>query len=190
MNQERQKTVIAFVAGLLIGGLLVWVFTLSSGTKPSADMGATKAPTATEEAMPEDGGTDVSTGATGTIMNEDADDTTATPTSAAQRTGDGALDVNDQPAGSAVVISDIDYPSVGGWIVVRDYQNGSAGSILGAARYDTAVGLTPTSVSLLRATQAGATYEVVFYSEDGDRAFSTASDTEMSGTATATFTAQ
>ena len=173
-TQDRQKTVVAFVAGLLIGGLLVWVFSSSIGsTRTDDENGFDVNNDDSGELLDDDGG----------MSNGDADDGSANgPTP----DGDGSLEVNDQAAGQTVVIADVSYPTTGGWIVVREM----GGRILGAARYDTEVGLLPTSVTLLRATETGDDYEVVFYSEDGDRQFRTAFDAQISGTATTVFTAQ
>ena len=109
--------------------------------------------------------------------------TTHTPT-------DGTLVVRNQPASLEVAISNIAYPTTDGWIVVKDYANGQGTGILGAARYSTSVGLLPESVELLRPTISGNEYQVVFYSENGDRIFDTASDVVMDGAVSTTFSAQ
>jgi hypothetical protein len=96
-------------------------------------------------------------------------------------TGDGSLSVTNQVAGDTVVLGEVEYPANEGWIVVRDYADGTAGKILGAARYNLTDGLMPTSVSLLRKTVKGNTYQVQFYTESGDKAFSTKDDAAVVG---------
>jgi hypothetical protein len=154
-TQASQRTVVAFISGLLVGGLLVWVFSSTpADTKP----------TETEN--------------TNTAENVDGDPV-RTQGSAADTTIDTnghSLSVPDQSAGTVVTLERVAYPSESGWIVVRD-QSG----ILGAARYDIAAGLQPGVVELLRATVSGGTYEAVFYTNEGDLGFSLAEDKVVSG---------
>ncbi len=165
---ESQKTVVAFVAGLLIGGLLVWVFS-ASPDKPT--------PTTSSEETPEGE-------MTNTEEAPEVNETEETPTSSApvvqEVTGDFSFSVADQSAGTSVSLGDrTSYPTNEGWIVVHEDVNGSLGNALGAARFNTAAGLAPQSVSLLRGTTAGKNYQVVFYSENGDRMFDIREDAIM-----------
>ena len=162
VKQEQNKTIVAFVLGLIIGGLLVWIFTPSAEEVVVDEMSDTSA----MEEM--------------TVSNTDT---------AMIVTGEGALVVSDQPAGGIVAFTATAYPAVGGWVVVREYTDGVAGNILGAARYNTAQGLLPTEVELLRTTEAGNTYRVSFFTDEGDEVFDTGVDTELS-TGAATFVAQ
>jgi hypothetical protein len=187
-KQEGQKTVVAFIAGLLIGGLLVWVF--SSTPEPAA----TDSNTDNEGSLVDDSEDDMEDDESD-VVGSDTNTRPATNGSAttngsnSQQTGNGSLTVDDQAAGTTVVLDSVTYPSTDGWVVVRDYENGTAGSILGAARYSTDVGLTPDVVTVLRATEAGNTYQVMFYSENGDRMFDLRDDAPVTGGAV-TFTAQ
>ena len=63
-NQDYQKNVVAFVAGLLIGGLLVWVFSTPEETTPRMedDAHATTTETAMEDTAMKDGGAMVGAG--------------------------------------------------------------------------------------------------------------------------------
>ncbi len=153
-KQEGQKTVVAFITGLLIGGLLVWVFSSTPETAVTTDEDGA---TTTEEAI------DTDDNEASVIEAEDeisvSDD------------GTGSLDVEDQDAGNSVTLDDVTYPTPEGWVVVRDYANGVQGKILGAARYSAADDLNPTSISLLRNTVKGSTYQVMFYKENGDKKF-------------------
>lgn len=176
-KQERQKTVVAFIAGLLIGGLLVWVFTSAPASAPVE-----------EGVMEDDESSEVESG--GIVIDgssESEDDTVATPDETPEPTNgvvagsNSALEVSDQSAGGQVVLGDVSYPTQQGWVVVRDYENGMSLRILGAARYDVDAGLTPDSVKLVRATEAGKTYKVVFYTEDGDNNFNTRTDFQVEG---------
>lgn len=192
-KQEGQKTVVAFIAGLLIGGLLVWVFSASpedTATETNTNGNATEQTTTNNNDDASRSTTDQSDTSTGDSTQTSADkggpnDSASQP----EIVSEGNIDVSDQGAGSVVVLDDISYPTSNGWVVVRDYVDGTPGSILGAARYSQEVGLTPASVNLLRATKADNTYQVVFYSENGDRVFDLDDDVEIQGYS-ATFTAQ
>lgn len=175
-KQEGQKTVVAFVAGLLIGGLLVWVFS----DKPSSNT-----PEITIDETP------VSEVSNGTI-DETLDGSVegiSTDKGATMEIGDGALEVNDQAAGNSVTLERATFPTTDGWVAVRSYPNGQLGSILGAARYSQSQGLIPEMVPLLAPTSAGRNYAVVFFTEDGDHEFNLANDKQIDGILT-TFTAQ
>ena len=85
-----------------------------------------------------------------------------------------AVAVSDQPAGNSVTIDSITVPPPGVWVAVREANGTALGNVLGAARAG-----GPRSdfvVSLLRPTQAGKTYAVEFYRDDGNGMFSVASD--------------
>lgn len=184
-KQDAQKTIVAFVAGLLIGGLLVWVFSATDAPDASTD-------TTTDESAwsdsyeSEDDAEDASDEANDTQTNNT--DTT-TDTSGTTVSDGGALTVENQDAGVSVELANVVYPAQEGWIVVHEVVDGVRGNALGAARFDTAVGLTPESVRLLRATEVGSEYHVLFYTEDGNKAFNLDGDTPIDGSAVV-FTAQ
>lgn len=190
-NKEAQKTVVAFVVGLLVGGGLMWMFggtpatPETDGTNPTAPAN-TETENATEEEpvdTPVDDATEQPT-ATDTARNG-----AAAVEEPAAMSGEGAVSVTDQAAGSEVVLESAVYPMSEGWIGVRDYDNGNLGALLGVVRFSESQELTPSAITLQRATEAGQTYAVVFYSDDGDREFSLATDA-MVGGVQATFTAQ
>ncbi len=170
-KQEGQKTVVAFITGLLIGGLLVWVFS----TSPEKTPVETELETDTEENVV------TTTQFDETDTPRTAPVTTTNPTSRPVTVGNGSIAVIDQPAGSVVVLGDVEYPNDQGWIVVREYQNDIAGNILGAARYNEAEGLSPAAVNLLRGTTAGNSYQVMFYTDDGDKDFNLRNDARIDG---------
>lgn len=167
-KQESKKTVVAFVAGLLIGGLLVWTFAASPENseldKVSDD---NKTDTALEkkvDATP--------------IGKTDSTKTTKEPVQ-----GNFTFTVLDQLKGMTVLLGDnVQYPTKEGWIAVQDDMNGKLGNVLGASRYNTEVGLTPDSVELLRSMEAGKTYHVVYYTESGDRIFNRKDDVPLTAT--------
>lgn len=173
-KQEGQKTVVAFVAGLLIGGLLVWVFSGSEEVQ------------APDEMIDETPSEEVADKETSDPVVADESDESSTPV---LEIGEGAIVVADQAAGDSVTLSAATFPTAEGWIAVRSYPNGQLGSILGAARYSEEQGLVPESVPLLAPTTAGRTYAVVFFSEDGDREFNLANDVQIDGILS-TFVAQ
>jgi len=151
VKQEQNKTIVAFVLGLIIGGLLFWIFSPSNDTKVVVE----DADTETMETMEESKGV-------------------VSP-------GSGSFEVADQPAGEVVTLAVTAYPAQSGWVVVREYIDGVAGNILGASRYNTEDGLLPTEVELLRGTEAGNMYRLSFFTEDGDMEFDTGIDIEVEG---------
>lgn len=181
-TQDSKKTVVAFVAGLLIGGLLVWIFSAS--------------PEAAAPGRVFDG--DDRDAAFEGERNNDSDKTEEENAGAAtivqELAGDFTFTIANQPAGSVVSLGSAQYPTAEGWIVVHEDVDGELGSALGAARYDTVVGLTPTSIDLLRNTMTGKTYRVVYYTESGDKMFDRKEDVPMTkndgGLIEATFVAK
>jgi len=173
-RQDSQKTVVAFVAGLLIGGLLVWVFSSSPETAvpvPAAD--ETSDVTAQDDVVAADSTDDEM------VSEQDApttDETVATPVTV----GAFKVTVSDQPAGTSVALSNTaSYPTNDGWVAVHEIVGGNLGNALGAARYSVSEGLMPSVVELLRSTTSGETYMVVYHSDDGDRVFNLSKDTPV-----------
>lgn len=180
-TQESQKTVVAFVAGLLIGGLLVWVFSdTPEAAAPAVENGDAEV---SEEVEAGETSTE-SEGQSGEVETP----TVETP-APVMEVGEGSIDVNNQPAGDSVTLDRATFPTSNGWVAVRSYPNGQLGSILGAARYSEEQGLIPEAVPLLAPTSAGRTYAVVFFTEDGDREFNLANDVQIDGILS-TFTAE
>ncbi len=173
-KQESQKTVVAFAAGLLIGGLLVWIF---GGSPKTEEVAQEKTDTTTTEEV---------TTTTGEEVKPEEVKTDAKPVLV---TGEGKIEVDEVKAGKEVKLSSATFPTDEGWIGVRDYANGQPAGLLGVARYSKEQGLVPESVVLQRSTVAGNSYAIVFYSESGDRVFSLADDKQIEG-AFATFTAK
>jgi len=177
-KQEGQKTVVAFITGLLIGGLLVWVFSSSP-----------------EKAVPVTGGDDTGAVKTNEVKVEDTNttktDTTtkSTDNKQTEQIGEGSISVADQAAGAVVSLGEMKYPTKIGWIVVRDYMDGIPGNVLGAARYGVDEGLTPSSINLLRNTVAESSYQVAFYTDNGDKVFDLTDDKNIDSI-TATFKAK
>lgn len=161
-KQESQKTVVAFITGLLIGGLLVWVF--SSTPDEAQNLTDTTGDT-TEKASD--------------INNQDSNDTE--DASGNETSGAGSISVSSQKAGTVVTLGEVKFPSDDGWIVVRDYRDGVPAGILGAARFDVSGGLVPKEVELLRPTMAGSSYQVVFYTQEGAIGFKSGEDKLVSG---------
>jgi cytoskeletal protein RodZ len=168
-KQEGQKTVVAFITGLLIGGLLVWVFSSSPEAQAPSESTTENAPAETS----------VNTGDTSTVVESSTTEkpVTNTPTPV----GAGVLSAANQKAGKTVSALVTSYPAEAGWVVVRDYTNGTTGKVLGAARYNIEEGLFPSSIELIRPTVKGNEYQVSFYSENGDKKFATKDDTPVGG---------
>ena len=163
-KQETQKTVVAFIAGLLIGGLLVWVFGASSDS--SDEMSDTENQQGVSETA------DTSSALEGAIDNSASGGTSDTIRQATPVvTETGSIAVPSQPAGTTVVLGEVTFPTTDGWIAVHEDADGDLGNALGASRYSTPTGLVPERIELLRSTNAGNVYHVVFYSENGDLVF-------------------
>ncbi len=89
--------------------------------------------------------------------------------------GTTSLTAADQPAGDTVAVTGITVATES-WVAVRE-ADGSR--VLGAARV--AAGTKSATVELLRATVAGKGYEVVIYTDNGDRIFDMKKDALVSG---------
>ncbi len=175
-KQDGQKTLVAFVVGLLIGGMLVWAF---SG--PNASAPEDHSDDADSE-MSEDADTDSDT----EEVDSETTDTTEAP---ALQVGEGEVVVPDQPASMSIELESATYPVSEGWIGVREFNNDQLGFILGVVRFSESQGLIPSEITLQRPTTAGNRYAVVIYTEDGDFDFSLAGDVQID-TIFDTFTAQ
>jgi hypothetical protein len=167
---EDKKTVIAFIVGLLIGGLLVWAF---SGPTASAPRETEQANEKTEEK------------ASDTKQEEDSIeaqvDASAEANTAPQTltVGEGSVTVSNKKAGMTVPLAAVTYPVEEGWIGIRTYTEGRLGYILGVVRFSQSQGLSPSEIVLQTPTRAGSEYAVVMYTEDGDRQFNLAADTQI-----------
>lgn len=175
-KQENQKTVVSFVVGLLIGGLLVWAF---SG--PATEEVPTKNANTpdVEEVMEEE------------EMNNEESNAAVTPETPRPTlsVGEGNIVVPNQNAGSSVTLTSATYPVSEGWVGVRDYQNNRLAGLLGVVRFSEEQGLVPTEIVLQRPTMAGNEYAVVVFTENGDRQFNIAEDVQLDSVFS-TFTVQ
>jgi len=167
---DGQKTVVAFIAGLLIGGLLVWVFA-SPGAEVKEMVEDNDNTASSADTSNKDSKSDVGSG--------NPTDTSTSVSVPDLPTGTGDISVSDQSAGMVVELGAVTFPNDEGWIGVRDYSNGQLSGLLGVARWSKEQGLVPSEVELLRATEAGKEYALVFYSESGDREFSLAEDVQL-----------
>ncbi|MCA9365815.1 hypothetical protein KC723_02885 [Candidatus Kaiserbacteria bacterium] len=179
-KQESQKTVVAFIVGLLIGGLLVWVFSGAPAESPTENQDEdTKA-----EVLDKD--TNASSEDINDVSDVKTDEVAELPT---LEVGDGSVRVADQASGFEVKLDGAVFPTEEGWIGVRGYNDGQLTSILGVMRYSQEQGLVPNSIELQAPTQAGRDYAIVFFTENGDREFSLADDVQIDKVF-ATFTAK
>jgi hypothetical protein len=176
-QQDGQKTIVAFVVGLLIGGMLVWAF---SG--PSTEAPTNTEIDETEETTGETNGEETNTTA-------DMENDTQTVERPTLSVGDGDIVVNDQPAGTSISLARATYPVSEGWIGVREFNNEQLGFILGVVRFSESQGLVPEEIILQRATTPGRDYAVVVFTEDGDYNFNLANDVQID-TIFDTFTAE
>ncbi len=148
-TQDSQKTLVAFVVGLLIGGMLVWAFSGPSDEKKNTD----------------DKNKDQVTASTTDSKDEGKTSSDKGPQLAV---GEANIKIKDQAAGTAVEIDSATYPFEEGWIAVRDYEGDVEGYVLGAVRFSKADGLAPQEIVLTRPTVAGKKYAISLYKEGGD----------------------
>ncbi|MBY0537841.1 hypothetical protein K2P47_00395 [Patescibacteria group bacterium] len=172
LKEESQKTVVSFVVGLLVGGLLVWAFTGNSSEAPKKEMKDDKSEMTTDEEV-----------ATQEEVGTDEEETTTVPV------GEGSVSVDGDAAGMSVSLANVTFPAEEGWVGVRNLNEGKLGMILGVARFSAEQGLNPKEIQLLTPTVSGREYAIVFYSESGDRKFNLAEDVQLEGEF-ATFTAK
>jgi cytoskeletal protein RodZ len=159
-NEDGQKTLVAFVVGLLIGGLLTWAFSGPRDTKNTPDSKKTDTKEQVE-VRKDDGSKDMDS------TNSEGEDAPAKTLSV----GEGSVTIEDQNASKSVVMESATYPVEEGWIAVRDYQNDVEGRVLGAVRFSKADGLVPTEIVLQRPTIAGQKYAISLYEETGNKAW-------------------
>ena len=162
-KQESQKTVVAFITGLLIGGLLVWVFSSTPEKKEEPEI--------ERQAIEE------------VVKKNDAQTAPADVEKVVEKTNvaDASISVVDQKAGSQVNLGTLSLPVRSGWVVVRDLMDGTPGNVLGAARFSADEGLMPTSVNLIRETITGSSYQVVYFTNEGTTEFKLGEDKEIEG---------
>ncbi len=173
-KEENQKTVVSFIFGLLIGGLLVWAF-VGGNVDDKKDHADEK-----------------DTTETATTSADTMDSSTSTPeevTMATLPVGEGKVVVADKKAGREVKLGEVTYPIEEGWIGVREYNDGKLGYINGVIRFSKAGNMVPTTIPLVTPTVAGREYAVMMYTNGGDKSFNSASDKQID-TVFATFTAE
>ena len=170
-NQEGQKTIVAFIVGLLVGGLIVWMFSGSPTEAPVTDND-----TATTTEVDANGENDQT--------SDDTSDVTPTPEPTPAPTlevGDGEVQVNNQPAGRRIALDAVTFPLTEGWIGVRDYSNDRLGGLLGVMRFSESEGLVPEEIVLQRATEPGQEYAIVFYTASDTPGFNLANNMQVDG---------
>ena len=179
-KQDGQKTLVSFIVGLLIGGMLVWAFSGPSADAPDAEVVVDEAGDVVDTVD-----TTVVDPVVGAV--NDTVDAIALPSLAV---GDGSVTVTDQPAGTSVTLDRVTYPVSEGWIGVRQYNDGELGRYInGVVRFSESQGLVPDAIVLQQPTVAGQEYAIVIFAEDGDFDFSLANDVQIDQVF-ATFTAQ
>jgi hypothetical protein len=183
-QQDSSKTLVAFVVGLLIGGMLVWAFSGPNADAPQTEIN-NEAAEVNEETENNEANND-GQGSEGGGETTEAEPAIEAPS---LEVGDGAVEVQDQAAGMSVTLDRATYPIEEGWIGVRDYNNGQLSFIKGVVRFSAAAGLVPQEIVLQVPTQPGREYAVVMFSEDGNNTFNPAGDVQIDEVF-ATFTAE
>jgi hypothetical protein len=173
-KEETQKTVVSFIVGLLVGGLLVWAFTGAPEGEHKDDKKAEDGKEMTSEKSEEK------------AVEAEKLSETETPKMAV---GEGEVKVEAPAAGKVVALDAATFPTEEGWVGVRSLSEGKLGMILGVARFSKEQGLIPKEIELVTPTISGREYAIVFYSESGDRKFNLANDIQIDKQF-ATFTAK
>lgn len=157
-NNTRNWIIIGVVALILVAG----GWWLMQRTKPAG--GALSGIT---------GGNASSTGSTSLTSGSSSPTSTAGTVPVSTGAQGEQVTVDDQPAGVIVRITSMNL-SRSTWVAVRDER-----SVMGAAWF--AAGEKTGTVELLRGTEAGKTYSVVLYIDNGNHAFDLASDELVTG---------
>lgn len=167
-TQDGQKTLVAFVVGLLIGGMLVWAFSGPTADAPNTKIGE-------EDAMENDSNDAVDSTDNDSVSG-DAITEIEVPT---LQVGDGEIAVKDQAASQSIRLDSATYPISEGWIGVREFNNDQLGYILGVVRFSESNNVVPKEIILQRPTIAGNKYAVVIFTEDGNGEFNSAGDVQV-----------
>jgi DNA-binding helix-hairpin-helix protein with protein kinase domain len=156
-NEQRkmnQKMAFSFLAGLVVGGGLMWFIIGTEVLSPTINNNDNVLTESMEEKV---------SGGVGKLN---------TNTLGAQN---NRLVVEDQLAGDRVLLKEVELDSAS-WVVVHEEVNALLGNALGAARFDKG-SYTGGYVELLRNTEIGATYHVLIYKDNGDKKFNFDNDT-------------
>lgn len=136
-TQKNQKTVVAFIAGLLIGGLLVWVFSIAPEKRKDGELKMDADFSEVEKSSNE--ASDTEEVVAGEAKKIDVKNLLAPVV------GAGSIVVDDQASGAVVKLGAVTFPVDAGWVVVHETNtDGSLGNALGASRFGLAAGLVPT----------------------------------------------
>src|SRR3989344_2021930 len=141
---SRQKMILSFVAGLIVGSGGAWL-RLERGWSALV-----ASPSQEEQASPE---------------GEGVADISGTAADGVAAAGGESVEAADQPAGQKVVVTNVALPQ-GGWVVVHEEQNGAPSLVLGAQRFPSGTTVTG-EVELLRGTTAGNVYYVMLHADNG-----------------------
>ncbi|MEX0672557.1 MAG: hypothetical protein WDZ82_00965 [Candidatus Paceibacterota bacterium] len=170
-NQSQKQQIIIAVVMLLIGfliGVLITAGWYQGNDGTSNDIDTTDD---TEQVMEDD--TDDTSGEED---NDLPDRSSLNNNSSSNTSGseDVSVSANDQSAGNEVVVSNVEVDRTT-WVAVREGVNGSMGNVLGAKRVEQG-SHSDLTIRLLRGTEAGGTYFVTLYEDNGDGEFSHISD--------------
>jgi len=91
-----------------------------------------------------------------------------------------SIEVKDQLPGNAVIVSNIAL-NTGAFVVVQQAQKGFYGTVIGAKFFER--GERPAVIPVNPATQAGQSYMVGLYKDDGDGKFDVTKDTPIKDSA-------
>ena len=189
-KRGQLKTIVLLLIGFIIG-FAMHAFTSSEEAVVSDDIKEAKEELTDEKTVTDENGEVLGDTASTSEENKEVDQVeddkatfNATPNNSSN--GGYSFSVADQSAGGVVYVSQLVFAEES-WIAVREDNNGELGNILGAHRYP--VGKQDGVIELLRNTEAGKTYYVVIYVDDGDKKFDHKKDvllTDNLGDVTAT----
>ncbi len=152
MSERNYQIIIGIlVLIIIIGG---WFIVAKPATSPSGE-------------VTDNGSASTSSDQSAASSGADPSGSSSVPAQNTPTTSDSSdfVSVVDQSAASSVAVASV---SLGqdGWVAVRDAD----GRILGAGWFPTGT-QTDVSVPLLRATAAGQHYQILLYTDDGDKLF-------------------
>lgn len=176
MSERTYQVIIGvLVLVVLVGG---WLVISRQGAMSSDKGAATSIATNGSSSAADDADTDL-TPAADTGSSADV----SSSGSNSQTWGGEAVSAVDQSAGLSVMVASATLTERG-WVAVQD----SKGWILGAARLE-AGAHSDVEVPLLRATEAGESYKVLVYVDDGDNIFDLHKDVMVMGEGGVAFSA-
>lgn len=158
MKNITNNAIVIGIIGLIVGLVLGWMIGRGNASAPVAMSGDKME---SENMMMSDkNGSDEMVKNTANVLFSN---------SMMSEESDSAIMVADQGAGSVATVGSVE-TDASAWVAVREDMNGMPGNVLGAARVDAGESRNIV-IRLLRPTEAGKTYQINLFKDNGDRVF-------------------